>query len=179
MSGAGSMWVEGLGLAAAVVVLGVWANAQQRIGATVAAELAQPAQLAQATSQGAPSRALSAGTAQSVAAWMTRAEAALEAGDEDAALRGVRAALVLDPQHEEAGLREVELLLSRGQDEAALRALMPRMTWMVPGSEAHARALCLEAGGRMSVEPERAMEIAAQACDAGAEACCDPFAAEI
>jgi uncharacterized protein HemY len=168
------MWVEGLGLAAAVVVLGIWANVQQ-IGATVAAGLAQPPQMAQSGS----SRALSADTAASVAAWMTRAEAALKAGDEEAALRGVRAALVLDPHHEEAGLREVELLLSRGQDEAALRALMPRMTRMLPGSEAHTRALCLEAGGRMMLEPERAQELAAQACAAGAEACCDPFATEL
>jgi hypothetical protein len=167
MSSAGLV-VESAGLAAAVVILAIWAGAQQR----TAAELIAQAPSAQVQA------AKPAARGASIEALVTRAEDALMRGDEEHAMLSYQAVLALEPHHQEAGLREVELLLSAGRDEDAVRALMPRMLWMVPGSEDHARALCLEAGGRMAVEPERAIALAAQACEAGAEACCNPFTME-
>jgi hypothetical protein len=166
MGSAAKLMVEGAGMAAAVVILGVWAGAQQRFESQLEAGAPTPAQVHTAAHQ------------RSAAELAARAEEALLRGDEAQALRGYQATLSIDPHHAEAGLREVELLMSAGDDDAALRALMPRQLLMLPGSEEHARALCLEAGARMALEPERAAAVAQRACEAGAEACCDPFAME-
>jgi DNA-binding SARP family transcriptional activator len=78
--------------------------------------------------------------------------------------------LALEPEHEEATLRKVELLSWQGEQERALGVLKSRRdAWSV---QAQPRAMCLEAGVRMEREREVALKIARRACKAGAEDCC-------